>query len=157
MLVAPRSNAGKQQRTGTVSVPNIGFLGLGVMGQPVALTFARSGARLTVWNRSPEKCEPLRAAGATVASSPAEVFARAEVVFLMMMNEEVTDAVLERRTLAFDGIVRGRTVVCMSSNAPEYSRALAADIYAARGRYIEAPVSGSRKPAEAGQLVAAGG
>jgi 3-hydroxyisobutyrate dehydrogenase len=120
----------------------------------MALNLARSGALLTVWNRSPEKCEPLREAGATVASSPAEVLARAEVVFVMMVNEDATDAVLERGTPAFGAMVRGRTVVCMSSNAPEYSRALAADIHAAGGRYAEAPVSGSRKPAEAGQLVA---
>lgn len=124
------------------------------MGQPMALNLARSGAALTVWNRSPEKCEPLRAAGATVASSPADVFARAEVVFSMMVNEEATDAVLARGTAAFGEMIRGRTLVCMSSNAPDYSRGLATDISAAGGRYVEAPVSGSRKPAEAGQLVA---
>jgi 3-hydroxyisobutyrate dehydrogenase len=124
------------------------------MGQPMALNLARSGASLTVWNRSPEKCESLRAAGATIAASPAEVFANADVIFAMLVNEAATDAVLERGAPAFSPMVRGRTVVCMSSNAPEYSRALAADIIAAGGRYAEAPVSGSRKPAEAGQLVA---
>jgi 3-hydroxyisobutyrate dehydrogenase len=132
----------------------LGFLGLGLMGQPMALNLARSGAPLMVWNRSPEKCEPLRAAGATVASSPAEVFARAAVIFVMMVNEDATDAVLGRGTPAFRQMVAGSTVVCMSSNAPDYSRALAADITSAGGRYAEAPVSGSRKPAEAGQLVA---
>ena len=136
------------------AAPQVGFLGLGLMGQPMALNLARSGVPLTVWNRSPEKCEPLRAAGATVASSPAEVCASAEVVFAMMVNEEATDAVLARGTPAFAEMIRGRTIVCMSSNAPEYSRALGADIAAADGRYVEAPVSGSRKPAEAGQLVA---
>ncbi len=154
LLVTQPSDAGKQRRDSDERVPSLGFLGLGLMGQPMALNLARSGARLTVWNRSPEKCEPLRAVGATVASSPAEVFARAEIVFVMMVNEEATDAVLERRTPAFTKMLRGRAVVCMSSNAPDYSRALAADIKAAGGRYVEAPVSGSRKPAEAGQLVA---
>lgn len=120
----------------------------------MALNLARSGMPLTVWNRCAEKCEPLRDAGAAIASSPAEVFARAETVFLMMLNEPATDAVLRRGTPAFSGMVRERTVVCMSSNAPDYSRALAAEINAAGGRYTEAPVSGSRKPAEAGQLVA---
>lgn len=134
--------------------PTLGFLGLGLMGQPMALNLARSGARLTVWNRSPEKCAPLREAGAAVAGSPAEVFARAQVVFVMIVDEAATDAALARGEPAFAGMVAARTVVCMGSNSPAYSRGLAADIAAASGRYVEAPVSGSRKPAEAGQLVA---
>ncbi len=134
--------------------PTLGFLGLGLMGQPMALNLARSGARLTVWNRSPGKCAPLREAGAAVAGSPAEVFALARVVFVMMVDEAATDAALARREPSFADMVAGRTVVCMGSNGPAYSRGLAADIAAAGGRYVEAPVSGSRKPAEAGQLVA---
>ena len=58
----------------------VGFLGLGVMGQPMALNLAHAGTPLVVWNRTPARCEPLRAAGATVAAGPAEVFARARTV-----------------------------------------------------------------------------
>ncbi|WP_031113759.1 NAD(P)-binding domain-containing protein, partial [Streptomyces sp. NRRL S-146] len=61
----------------------VGFIGLGVMGQPMALNLARAGTRLVVWNRTPERCEPLRAAGAEVAASAADVFRRASTVFLM--------------------------------------------------------------------------
>ena len=50
--------------------------------------------------------------------------------------------------------MRGRTIVHMGTTSPAYSRGLEADILSAGGRYVEAPVSGSRKPAEAGQLVA---
>jgi len=132
----------------------VGFIGLGIMGQPMALNLARAGVSLTVWNRSPEKYAPLIEAGAQAAGSPGEVFSRARVVFVMLVNEAVTDAVLGRGTPAFHRMVRGRTVVCMGSNAPDYSRGLATDISAAGGRYVEAPVSGSRTPAEAGQLVA---
>jgi 3-hydroxyisobutyrate dehydrogenase len=131
----------------------VGFIGLGKMGQPMALNLAAAGTPLIVWNRSPEACEPLRAAGASVAASPQEVFARAQTVILMLINEAATDAVLGRGTPAFAGMVAGRTVVCMGSNAPDYSRGLAADIRAAGGAYVEAPVSGSRKPAEMGRLV----
>ncbi|NJP74018.1 NAD(P)-dependent oxidoreductase [Streptomyces sp. C1-2] len=132
----------------------VGFLGLGVMGTPMALNLARAGTPLLVWNRTPHRAEPLRAAGATVAGSPAEVFAGADTVVLMLANDRATDAVLERGTPAFAGLAAGRTVMNMGTTAPEYSRALAADLRAAGGRYVEAPVSGSRVPAEQGRLVA---
>lgn len=136
------------------ATPEVGFIGLGIMGQPMALNLARAGTRLVVWNRSPERCAPLRAAGAGVAASVAEVFAQAGIVILMLVDEAATDSVLGRGTPGFGEMVAGHIVVNMGSTAPAYSRSLEADIRAAGGRYVEAPVSGSRKPAEAGQLVA---
>ena len=62
---------------------DIGFLGLGVMGRPMALRLASAGVPLVVWNRTPERAEPLRAAGARVADGVDEVFARADVVLLI--------------------------------------------------------------------------
>lgn len=131
----------------------IGFIGLGVMGQPMALNLVKGGTRLVVWNRSSGSADPLRAAGAAVASSIEEVFGRTRIVLLMLVNEAALDSVLARGTPSFAERVSGHIVVSMGSNAPEYSRKLAEDIRAAGGRYVEAPVSGSRKPAEAGQLV----
>ncbi|MFJ9709143.1 NAD(P)-dependent oxidoreductase [Streptomyces sp. NPDC101234] len=132
----------------------IGFVGLGVMGQPMALNLARAGIPLVVWNRTAERSEPLRAAGARVAESVDEVFARARVVIVMLVDEAVTDAVLGRGGPTFGKLVAGRILVSTGSTAPEYARGLAADVLAAGGRFVEAPVSGSRKPAEAGELVA---
>src|SRR5690606_36322552 len=80
---------------------DVGFIGLGVMGQPMALNLARAGVRLVVWNRTVARTEPLRRVGALVAESPAEVFARAPVVVVMLANGEVTDAVLGRGAEAF--------------------------------------------------------
>ena len=57
---------------------DIGFIGLGVMGQPMALNLARAGTRLIVWNRSADRTAPLRAAGARIAASPDELFREAE-------------------------------------------------------------------------------
>jgi 3-hydroxyisobutyrate dehydrogenase len=131
-----------------------GFIGLGVMGQPMALNLARAGTALVVWNRSADKCEPLRAAGARVAASPAEVFGQARVVILMVSDGAAIDSVLGRDTPAFRTNVARHTIVHMGTTSPDYSRGLEADIRAAGGSYVEAPVSGSRKPAEAGQLVA---
>jgi 3-hydroxyisobutyrate dehydrogenase len=133
---------------------DIGFIGLGVMGQAMALNLARAGTQLIVWNRSGERCEPLRAAGATVAESPDDIFRKARVVILMLADGDAVDAVLGRGTPQFRTNVAQHTIVHMGTTSPEYSRGLEADIRAADGSYVEAPVSGSRKPAEAGQLVA---
>ncbi|GHG99598.1 NAD(P)-dependent oxidoreductase [Streptomyces lanatus] len=131
----------------------VGFIGLGVMGQPMALNLARAGTPLVVWNRTPDRCVALRAAGAEVAPGPTEVFARAETVILMLADETALDTVLRRGTADFAARVAGRTVVHMGTTSPEYSAALQDAVRAAGGRYVEAPVSGSRVPAEQGALV----
>jgi 3-hydroxyisobutyrate dehydrogenase len=131
----------------------IGFIGLGLMGQPMALNLARAGTPLVVWNRTPSKAEEPRAAGARVAAGPGEVFAEADVVLLMLACAEAIDEVLGRGTPRFRELVAGHTVVPMGTTSPAYSRDLETDVRAAGGGYVEAPVSGSRKPAEAGELV----
>ncbi|MEZ7124407.1 NAD(P)-dependent oxidoreductase [Nonomuraea sp. AD125B] len=132
----------------------VGFAGLGLMGQPMAVNLARAGAPLVVWNRTPSRAEAPRAAGARVAADPDELFRLARVVLLMLADEAAVDAVLGRGTPSFASRVSGRIVVHMGTTAPAYSAALAGDVLAAGGRYVEAPVSGSRGPAEAGRLVA---
>ena len=129
----------------------VGFLGLGVMGEPKAANLARAGTDLIVWSRSPRRPAP---PGAHRAADPAEVFAAADVVIVMLAGAAAIDEVLRRGTPAFAALVAGRLLVPMGTTAPEYSAGLAADVRAAGGRYVEAPVSGSRGPAEAGQLVA---
>lgn len=131
----------------------VGFLGLGVMGQPMALNLVDAGTPLAVWNRTPARCAPLLAAGAAVAAGPAEVFAAADTVLLMLADDVAVDEVLGRRTPAFAELVAGHTVVHMGTTSPGYSRGLAADVAAAGGRYVEAPVSGSRVPAVRGELI----
>jgi 3-hydroxyisobutyrate dehydrogenase len=138
----------------SVRAAPVGFIGLGTMGEPMALNLAKAGIPLVVWNRTASKCAILAKAGAAIAADPAEVFARCEVAILMLVDGAVTDAVLGRGERAFAARVKGRTLVNMSTPAPQYSKLLADDVRAAGGRYVEAPVSGSRKPAEAGQLVA---
>src|SRR5262249_36185653 len=132
----------------------LGFIGLGTMGQPMALNLTRAGHALTVWNRSPHKSVQLRDAGATVVDDVADVFRRSDVVFLMLVDSTAVDQVLQRRTPSFAAMLSGRTVVNMSSVEPDYSCALERDTRDAGGRFVEAPVAGSRMPAETGQLVA---
>ena len=124
------------------------------MGEPMALNVVRAGIPLIVWNRSAGKTEVLAQAGAAVAKDPADVFGRCEVIILMLRNEAATDVVLARHTPQFGSRVSGRTIVNMATPSPGYSAALEAEVLAHGGQYLEAPVSGSRKPAEAGQLVA---
>lgn len=132
----------------------LGFIGLGTMGVPMALNLQKSGTPLLVWSRSEQGRAELARAGADVAQNVDEVFARCASVILMLADSAATDAVLGRGQPDFARRVQGCTVVSMGTFSPDYSAALEADIRAAGGRYVEAPVSGSRKPAEAGQLVA---
>jgi 3-hydroxyisobutyrate dehydrogenase len=131
----------------------IGFIGLGVMGTPMARNLARAGTPLVVWNRTAEKCEELVALGAERVEHPSDVFRAARVVLLMLANEAAIDAVLMRGRPELALLVKGRTIVQMGTTSPEYSRLLERDIVTAGGAYVEAPVSGSRTPAESGQLV----
>src|ERR1700742_640360 len=132
----------------------IGFIGLGVMGRPMALNLVRAGVNLVVWNRSPAGRDTLAAAGASVAGTASAVFQRARIIFLMLYDGAAIDAVLARGTPDFATHVAGHTIVQMGTPSPDYSQALETDIRAHGGAYVEAPVSGSLKPAEAGQLVA---
>jgi 3-hydroxyisobutyrate dehydrogenase len=120
----------------------IGFIGLGSMGEPMARNLAKAGP-LVVWNRTPKSI-----AGATTAIDPADVFARCDTVILMLSDEVAIASVLATVALA------DHTIINMATISPEASLALAARLGAAGARYVEAPVSGSRRPAEAGTLVA---
>jgi 3-hydroxyisobutyrate dehydrogenase len=127
----------------------VGFLGLGVMGRPMAANLVRAGVDLVTWTRSGVPLD-----GAESAGEVAGVFAKAGTVLMMLANGDVIDEVLGRGTREFGRLVGGHTVVHMGTTSPEYSTGLGEAITAAGGRYVEAPVSGSRGPAEAGQLVA---
>jgi 3-hydroxyisobutyrate dehydrogenase len=128
---------------------HVGFLGLGIMGEPMARNLAAAGVPLVAWSRTPKKIS-----GVSVADRAADVFAQARTVLLMLAGGDAIDAVLDRGGAGFADLVRDHTIVHMGTTSPEYSAALSADVVAAGGRYVEAPVSGSRIPAETAQLVA---
>jgi 3-hydroxyisobutyrate dehydrogenase len=119
----------------------------------MALNLVRAGVKLVVRNRSPAGRDALKAAGASVAENVEEVFQRTRIVFLMLYDGAAIDAVLARGTRDFAAYAAGHVIVQMGTPSPDYSRGLEADIRAHGGAYVEAPVSGSLKPAEAGQLV----
>lgn len=137
-----------------MTTDKLGFIGTGVMGLPMAKNLARSGARLAVWNRSSERARLLESPLVEILRSPGDVFKACRVVILMLANSEAMDEVLQRGEVEFAEMVRGRIVVNMGTTSPEYSAGLDEAIRECGGQYVEAPVSGSRAPAEAGQLVA---
>lgn len=132
----------------------LGFIGIGLMGAPMALNLVRAGTPLVVWNRTRERLAPVVAEGAAEAADVADVFARCDTVLLMLVDEQATDAVLRRGGEEFARLVAGHTVVSFGSTSPAYAEGLADDIRAAGGRFVEAPVAGSRVPAAEGRLVA---
>ena len=131
----------------------VGFIGLGRMGEPMASRLARSGADLLVWNRRSEPVQRLVEAGAAAAANAADVFAASDTVLLMLANGEAIDAVLQRDARGFGVPVAGRLVVNLGTVAPDYSAELADQLHRSGARFVEAPVSGSRVPAEDGTLV----
>ncbi|MEV0153349.1 NAD(P)-dependent oxidoreductase [Micromonospora sp. NPDC050686] len=138
--------------------PRVAFLGLGRMGTPMARHVLTAGHDLTVWNRSPGKTEPLAAAGASVAGSPAEAAAGRDVVVLMLADPDAVEQVL----FGPDGVAAGAApntlVVDGSTIGPDASRRMAERLREPRLRYVDAPVYGSVGPATEGTLgVLAGG
>lgn len=130
-----------------------GLLGLGVMGLPMARNIARAGLSLAVFNRSPEKAAALDGEGVEIVPSAAALFEASDVIVLMLKDAAATDAALGREGAAFAVRVADKTVVNMATMAPAYSEGLGAAVGNAGGRYVEAPVSGSLAPAEAGELL----
>lgn len=132
----------------------VGFAGLGIMGRPMAANLVAAGTDLVVWNRSDGPAADLAGHGAAVARDLDDLFSRCRIVILMLATERAIDDVLGRGGRAFRDRVAGHVVVQMGTVTPGYSRALADEIGAAGGSYVEAPVSGSRGPAIDGTLVA---
>lgn len=129
-----------------------GVIGLGVMGEPIARNLVNAGFALTVFNRSPAKTTPFRDE-ATIASSAREVFERSDAILLVLPGEREIDAVLARSGGSLGVPVGERIIVNMATVSPAYSEGLSRAVAAAGGRYVEAPVSGSREPAESATLI----
>jgi 3-hydroxyisobutyrate dehydrogenase len=131
----------------------IGWLGLGNMGTPMVRRLLAAGYAVTVYNRSKEKEEAVRALGATSAATPAAVLEETEVVFLMVSDDQAVRELCAGPQGLFEAAGTGKLLVNMSTVSPGVSREMA-ELGRARGHvYLDAPVSGSVKQAETGQLV----
>ncbi|CAL0322081.1 unnamed protein product [Lupinus luteus] len=131
----------------------VGFLGLGIMGSPMALNLIHSGIDVTVWNRTKTKCEPLINLGAKYKSSPEEVAASCDVTFAMLADPQSALDVAVGKHGAVNGMAPGKGYVDVSTVDGETSKLISRNIKSAGALFLEAPVSGSKKPAEDGQLI----
>ena len=132
---------------------NVAFLGLGTMGAPMAANILRRGHALTVWNRTSSRAQPLVDAGARLAATPADAARDADVVITMLADPAALDAVLYGATGVVGALPANALVVDMSTVDPAAAHQADAAVRAAGGRFVDAPVSGTRKPATDGTLV----
>jgi 3-hydroxyisobutyrate dehydrogenase len=145
--------------TGAGRTEELGYLGLGMMGFPMARRLLSAGHAVSVWNRSAAKAKALIEAGAKLADAPREVATSASIIFMCVADAAaVEDVVFGPNGIA---AVPGdrKLVVDFSSIHPDKTRAIATRLKAANGMgWIDAPVSGGTKGAEEGTLaVMAGG
>jgi 3-hydroxyisobutyrate dehydrogenase len=132
---------------------NIGVAGLGAMGAAIAARLIEVGHHVTVWNRTPDKAEPLRAAGATVAGSPAEVAAASETVITILTDGKAIDEVYHGKNGLLSGDVKGKLFIEMSTVAPAVETALTPKVRGKGAALVECPVGGSTAPARQGKLL----
>jgi len=147
-----------------MAMKTIGWIGLGNMGLPMVKNLLKAGFEVIVYNRTAAKAAPLVEAGASLAGSPRELWEKADTVITMVADDNALRQVHEgpdglSAGLANDagvgaaGAGSGRTVIDMSTVSPATTKELAAKLAAKGVDYLDAPVSGSVKPAELGQLV----
>ncbi len=130
----------------------IGFIGLGLMGQPMASNLMKAGFPLTFYARHPEKVQALVSAGATLVPSSRAVGAASEVVITMLPDSPEVEEVVFGEAGVLAGAQAGTIIIDMSTIAPDVSRAFARRCAEAGVRFLDAPVSGGSNGAEAGTL-----
>ncbi len=137
----------------------LGYLGLGLMGTPMARRLLAAGYEVAVWNRSPAKAAPLVEAGAKPARHPHDLAATAGIIFICVTDAAAVEELVFGANGLAEAAGRGKLVVDFSSIHPDATRAIAARLRQANGMgWIDAPVSGGSKGAEEGTLaVMAGG
>jgi len=152
--VAVQASEERGMKVGNLKVGSrtVGFIGLGVMGEPMARHLRAACHDLAVWARRPESAAALVAEGVPVCATPAELAARSEVVITIVTSSADVEALAFGKNGLADGFVRGAVHVDMSTIAPAMARSLA-QRYATRGiGFVDAPVSGGGQGARDASL-----
>lgn len=131
----------------------IGFIGLGVMGEPMAANLLRKGYPVTVYNRTPGRTEQLERLGADVGVSPLETARAADVVITMISNDRAVTEVYYGENGILAGLTPGTVVIDSSTVSPALSQQLASAVGAKFGDFLDAPVTGSKPAAIDGTLL----
>ncbi|HEX8614371.1 MAG TPA: NAD(P)-dependent oxidoreductase [Telluria sp.] len=138
-----------------MTTPTIAFLGIGLMGHPMAIRLAEAGWTVRAWNRSPDKAEALRPAGIEPCHGLDEAVRAADIVISMLASGAVVGAVIDA---ALPGLHGGALWIDMSSTQHGEALAFHARLAAHQVRFLDAPVSGGVAGAQAGSLaIMAGG
>jgi 3-hydroxyisobutyrate dehydrogenase-like beta-hydroxyacid dehydrogenase len=127
----------------------IAFLGLGIMGRPMAANLVKAGHEVTVWNRSSGK----EVEGAKTAASPAEAAKGAEVVWMCVSDTKAVEGLLFGDQGVEQSLGAGTIVVDSSTISPTATLKFAEKVRAKGGDYVDAPVTGSKTGAEGGTLI----
>ncbi|MBB3187524.1 NAD(P)-dependent oxidoreductase [Microbacter margulisiae] len=131
----------------------IGWIGLGNMGNPMSQRLIKAGYDVTVYNRSKDKTDYFRQQDVLVVDSPRELINATDMVFVMVSDDAAIRALFTGKEGLLEGAANGKIIINMSTVSPSISREMSA-LCSARGcDYMDAPVSGSVKPAEDGTLV----
>jgi 3-hydroxyisobutyrate dehydrogenase-like beta-hydroxyacid dehydrogenase len=130
----------------------IGFIGLGLMGQPMSRRLLEAGYPMTVWNRTREKAAPHLALGANWEDSAMAVAQASDIVITMVTDSAASQAVICGDSGVLEGAHPGLTLIDMSSIAPEMSRSIAQRARASGVSMLDAPVTGAPKAASEGKL-----
>jgi 3-hydroxyisobutyrate dehydrogenase-like beta-hydroxyacid dehydrogenase len=131
---------------------NVGFIGLGIMGQPMSRHLLQAGFSLTVYNRTAAKAHAVVAMGATWAESPAAVTSASEVIITMLPDTPDVEAALFGENGVHQGLGPGKIVVDMSTVSPEATVQFAERLRQRGCELLDAPVSGGENGAVAGTL-----
>lgn len=135
----------------------IGFLGIGLMGLPMAKNLLAAEYSLSAWNRNPQKATPLAACGATLANDAAEAVRDKDVIISMVSDGAVVNALVADESVRA-ALKPGAVWIDMSSTKPEDARCAADALASLKVSFLDAPVSGGTKGAEAATLaIMAGG
>ena len=136
----------------------VAFIGMGTMGGPMALNLLKAGHEVTVHNRTREREEPIAAAGAKRAASPAEAAAQAEVVITCVSDTPDVEAMIMGPGGVIETAKPGTVVIDMSTISPKATQKMAAALAEKGVKMIDAPVSGGSEGAQKGTLtIMAGG
>jgi 2-hydroxy-3-oxopropionate reductase len=130
----------------------LGFIGTGIMGEPMALRLLAADKALCAYDKQPQRTRGLRQAGARIGTSPRAVAAGVDLLFIMVMDATEVRDVLFGSEGAAETLRAGATVVCMSSIAPAAVREIARELEARAIACVDAPVSGGRVGAADGTL-----
>ena len=131
---------------------SIGFIGLGIMGQPMALNLVKAGYKVSVFNRTRDKAAALESAGARVASSPADAARDGDFVMSIVSDSAASEEVMIGKEGVLQTVKPGAIVIDSATISPVISRKLACHLAGKQASFLDAPVTGSKHGAEKGEL-----